>query len=147
MIEMKAFGAAVDKVERIEFEAIRKGLVRLDVTDRDGKVIFQLHRDSEVLCKRCKHVQKDPLANSCPKCGANKDLRNNPQPHLLVNRPLYNGPWGRQIQTWLKDTLGEIFRDGTLEWVPERDSWFFTPTNAPLDRKLAAQKVLDQLLK
>jgi hypothetical protein len=141
MGESQLFEGMTEKANRITFDVIRKGLIRVDTIDRDGKSVFHLHRKIEIYCKRCRNVCDDELINTCPKCGANA----NDIPGVLVSRPIYRGAWGRLIETWLKNVLEEIFRDGTLEWVDELDSWFFTPTNAVLDRKLASKKVLDLL--
>lgn len=142
--ENRLFDGRTEAADRVEFDVIHRGLVRLDVTDRDGKTVFHLHRKTQVVCRRCKAVYDDELRNSCSKCGANGDLRN-PEPDLVVNRPVYTGPWGPSIGNWLKTVLEGIFREGRLEWVPELDSWFFTPAGPVLDRDYAARKVLENL--
>lgn len=53
--------------------------------------------------------------------------------------------WGRGFAPVLRPILEDIFQDGTLEWIPEAQSWYFEPARRPMDLGAAARMVLEKL--
>jgi len=130
-----------EAADKVIFDAVHAGDIRVDSTERDGKAVFHLHRRTDVYCKRCRETFEDPLISTCPGCGAkDKDI-----PGVLVDRPRYQGPWGPQLNDKVKSIAEDLFKDGELDWVPEADSWFIRPKTPVLDRALASKKILEAL--
>lgn len=130
-----------EAADKVIFDAVHAGDIRVDSTERDGKAVFHLHRRTDVVCKRCKHVSEDELISTCPKCGAKPD----DIPGVLAARPRYQGPWGPSLNSRVKGIAEVLFKDGELEWVPEVDSWFLRPVSPVMDRALASRKILEAL--
>jgi ribosomal protein L37E len=143
MSDPKQSYGRMEAVDPVIFDAVTKGLIRVDVArvPPDGRAVFHLHRKTEVLCRKCGHLSEDTLINRCPMCGAdaNKSL------NVLQNKPLYSGEWGRKLESRLVPVLESVFNDGELEWIPELDSWYFTPKHDPMDSLKAAEMVLERL--